>query len=71
MQKSALKQPPKVSGALQDGGHMAEFADNFCTFLSRAHAECGELAEFDFGGQNTVLMSGPAAQEVFFRTPDE
>lgn len=69
--KQSLKHPPKVSGALEEGGHMAEFADNFCTFISRAHAECGELAEFDFGGQDTILMSGPAAQEVFFRTPDE
>jgi sterol 14-demethylase len=63
--------PPKVSGALSEGGHIAEFSDNFCTFLSRAHAECGELAEFDMSGQETVLMSGPEAQEVFFRTPDE
>lgn len=69
--KNTLKRPPKVSGALEEGGHMGEFSDNFCTFLSRAHAECGELAEFDFGGQDTILMSGPAAQEVFFRTADE
>lgn len=67
---AALKAPPKVSGAAQEGGHLPEFEKNFCTFISRAHAECGELAEFDFGGQETILMSGPAAQEVFFRTAD-
>ncbi len=62
---------PKVSGARAEGGHLAEFSENFCRFLARAHRECGELAEFDLGGQETVLMSGPEAQEAFFRAPDE
>ncbi|MFT4517766.1 MAG: sterol 14-demethylase [Halioglobus sp.] len=65
------KLPPKVSGASEEGGHIGEFSENFCTFLARAHAECGELAEFDMSGQETVLMSGPEAQELFFRTQDE
>ncbi len=66
-----LKRPPLVSGAQEQGGHLPEFEADYCAFISRAHAECGELAEFDFGGQETILMSGPDAQEVFFRTPDE
>ena len=66
-----LKRPPVVSGAQEQGGHMPEFEADYCAFISRAHTECGELAEFDFGGQETILMSGPDAQEVFFRTPDE
>jgi sterol 14-demethylase len=69
--KAGLKRPPIVSGAQAKGGHMPEFEKDYCAFISRAHAECGELAEFDFGGQETILMSGPDAQEVFFRTPDE
>lgn len=69
--KAELKRPPLVSGAVAEGGHMPEFEENFCKFISRAHAECGELAEFDFGGQQTILMSGPDAQEVFFRQSDE
>jgi sterol 14-demethylase len=68
---AGLKPPPIVSGAVADGGHMPEFERDYCAFIARAHAECGELAEFDFGGQQTILMSGPDAQEVFFRTPDE
>ena len=68
---AALKAPPRVSGAVEQGGHLPEFEQDYCAFISRAHAECGELAEFDFGGQETILMSGPDAQEVFFRTPDE
>jgi sterol 14-demethylase len=69
--RAGLKRPPIVSGAREEGGHMPEFEQDYCAFISRAHAECGELAEFDFGGQQTILMSGPDAQEVFFRTPDE
>lgn len=69
--KTQLKRPPLVSGAAAEGGHMPEFEENFCRFISRAHAECGELAEFDFGGQDTILMSGPEAQEAFFRESDE
>ncbi len=69
--KQRLKLPPRVSGATAEGGHMPEFERDYCAFITRAHQECGELAEFDFGGQPTILMSGPPAQEVFFRTPDE
>ena len=69
--RAELKRPPVVSGAATEGGHMPEFEGDYCAFISRAHQECGELAEFDFGGQQTILMSGPDAQEVFFRTPDE
>jgi sterol 14-demethylase len=69
--RAEFKRPPVVSGAATEGGHMPEFEQDYCAFISRAHQECGELAEFDFGGQQTILMSGPDAQEVFFRTPDE
>ena len=65
------KLPTKLGGARPEGGHIDEFSQNFCTFLSSAHAECGELAEFDMAGQETVLMSGPEAQELFFRSPEE
>ena len=66
-----LKLPPKVSGEKPDSGHMEEFSVNFARFLMRCNAECGELAEFNMGGQQTVLMSGPDAQEAFFKTLDK
>lgn len=66
-----LKLPPKVSGEKPDVGHMEEFSVNFASFLMRCNAECGELAEFNMGGQQTVLMSGPDAQEAFFKTLDK
>ena len=31
--------PPLCSGAVEGAGHMGEFEANFCTFLSRVHAE--------------------------------
>jgi sterol 14-demethylase len=62
---------PFVSGAGADGSHFAEFCAHPAKFLMRAHAECGELAEFDQGGILTVLMVGPEAQEAVFRAPDE
>ena len=67
----AQKFPPKVSGEKPDVGHMEEFGANFARFLMRCNAECGELAEFNMGGQQTVLMSGPAAQEAFLKTLDQ
>ncbi len=66
----ALAVPPKVSGEKPDTGHMEEFGANFARFLMRCNAECGELAEFNMGGQQTVLMSGPQAQEAFLKTLD-
>lgn len=50
---------------------MEEFEANFARFLMRCHAECGELAEYNMAGQQTVLMSGPDAQEAFLKTLDK
>lgn len=71
MTAAELALPPKVSGEQPGIGHMGEFNDNFARFLMRANAECGELAEYNMGGQQTVLMSGPKAQEAFFKTLDD
>jgi sterol 14-demethylase len=68
---STLPEPPKVSGAQPEIGHMEQFSKNFARFLMAANAECGELAEFNMAGQETVLMSGPEAQEAFFRGLNE
>lgn len=66
-----LKLPPKVGGEKPGVGHMEEFGVNFARFLMRCNEECGELAEYNMGGQQTVLMSGPEAQEAFFKTLDQ
>jgi sterol 14-demethylase len=75
-QLSGTDQPgagiPFVSGAKAsaDGGHFDEFCQHPAYFLQRAYRECGELAEFDMGGTNTVLMVGPEAHEAVFRADD-
>ncbi len=63
---------PFVSGARPpgEGGHFEEFSAHPAYFLLRAYRECGELAEFDMGGMNTVLMVGPEAHEAVFRADD-
>jgi len=63
---------PFVSGAkpAEQGGHFEEFCAHPAYFLLRAYNECGELAEFDMGGTNTVLMVGPEAHEAVFRADD-
>lgn len=66
-----LKLPPKVSGEKPGMGHMEEFDVNFARFLMRCEDECGELAEYNMAGQQTVLMSGPDAQEAFLKTLDK
>lgn len=66
----AMTVPPKVSGEKPGVGHMEEFGVNFARFMMRCNAECGDLAEFNMGGQQTVLMSGPEAQEAFLKTLD-
>lgn len=62
---------PRVSGARAPDGHFSEFCATPLEFLHRAHAECGELAEFDLAGLPTVLMVGPEAHEAFFRAPED
>ncbi len=62
---------PQVSGAKPGTGHMKEFSENFVKFLMRANAECGELAEYNMAGQETILLSGVEAQEYFFRGSDD
>ncbi|MEH6582742.1 MAG: cytochrome P450 [Halioglobus sp.] len=66
-----LKLPPKVSGEKPGVGHMEEFDVNFARFLMHCQEECGELAEYNMAGQQTVLMSGPEAQEAFLKTLDK
>ena len=58
-----LKLPPKVSGEKPGVGHMEEFSVNFARFLMRCNSECGELAEYNMAGQQTVLMSGPGPRK--------
>ncbi|MBX3250882.1 MAG: cytochrome P450 [Myxococcales bacterium] len=50
---------------------MVEFQRNPFDLLQRAWREGGELVEIELLRQPTVLVTGPEANEAFFRAPDD
>lgn len=71
-QKNVLsgKEPPKMPGALPLLGHMLEFGKNPFDYMMRLRNKLGEIGEFRMFHQKMVLMTGPEANEAFFRAPD-
>ncbi len=67
----AEKVPPKVPGALPLLGHMLKFGKNPFQFMMELRHKLGEIGEFRMFHQEMVLMTGPEANEAFFRAPDE
>lgn len=63
--------PPRLGGALPLLGHMVEFSRNPFNLLMRARAEGGEVVEFKLLNQPVVMLTGPEANEAFFRAPDD
>jgi sterol 14-demethylase len=63
--------PPRVSGRLPLLGHLLALRRDPIALMQRAHDECGEIAELSLAGQPLVMLYGEAAQEAFFRAPDE
>ncbi|MEM6957587.1 MAG: cytochrome P450 [Myxococcota bacterium] len=63
--------PPRLSGELPVLGHMAEFVRNPFELLRRAEGEGGELVALRLLHQDIVLVTGPKANEAFFRAPDD
>jgi sterol 14-demethylase len=63
--------PPVVSGGLPLLGHLLELRRDPLRFMARVHEECGEIGEFNLAGNRIVMVFGEAAQEAFFRAPDE
>lgn len=68
---TSKKPLPRVSGGLPLLGHTVDFVRDTIGLLERAHKECGDVACFHVVGKDMVLLTGPAAQEAFFRAPDE
>jgi sterol 14-demethylase len=64
------KEPPKMPGALPVLGHMLEFGKNPFDYMMRLRKTLGEIGEFRMFHQEMVLMTGPEANEAFFRAPD-
>ena len=70
-QQTKDKQPPKVPGSIPVVGHMIAFGKNPFEFMMRLRERFGEIGEFRMFHQKMVLMTGPEANEAFFRAPDE
>ena len=64
------KMPPKMPGALPFLGHMLEFGKNPFTYMMTLRKTLGEIGEFRMFHQKMVLMTGPEANEAFFRAAD-
>ncbi|MDD5462369.1 MAG: cytochrome P450 [Methylococcales bacterium] len=67
---SAGKEPPKMPGSLPFLGHMLEFGKNPFSYMMALRNKLGEIGEFRMFHQKMVLMTGPEANEAFFRAPD-
>jgi sterol 14-demethylase len=68
-----LRQPPRTSGEGDpDGtGHLEELRVDPIGLMERTRAECGDVGTFRLAGQDVVLLTGPDANELFFRAPEE
>ncbi len=67
---SSGKEPPKMPGALPILGHMLKFGKNPFQYMMDLRKSLGEIGEFRMFHQKMVLMTGPEANEAFFRAPD-
>jgi len=68
-----LRRPPRVSGEGDPGstGHLDELRADPIGLMLRTRAECGDVGTFRLADRDVVLLTGPDANEVFFRAPDE
>src|SRR5438874_13614762 len=66
-----LRQPPQVSGAETDRGHLEELRRDPIGLMQRVHDECGDVGEFRLAGRRVVLLSGAEANEIFFRATED
>jgi sterol 14-demethylase len=62
---------PRLSGGGRRFGHLQELRHDPLGLFRRVRAECGEIGIFRMLDRDVALLSGPSAQEHFFRQPDE
>jgi len=68
-----LRVPPRVSGEGDPSGtgHLEELRRDPIGLMLRTRAECGDVGTFRLADRDVVLLTGPDANEIFFRAPDE
>jgi sterol 14-demethylase len=64
---------PRTSGEgdPQGTGHLEELRVDPIGLMERTRAECGDVGTFRLADRDVVLLTGPEANEIFFRAPDE
>ncbi|KAF0844857.1 cytochrome P450 [Nocardia caishijiensis] len=66
-----LLKPRRVSGGEHEHGHLEELRSDPIALMRRVRQECGDVGVFELAGRDVVLLSGPEANEFFFRAGDE
>jgi sterol 14-demethylase len=68
-----LPSPPRASGEGDPAGtgHLEELRADPIGLMERTRAECGDVGVFRLADRDVVLLTGPEANEIFFRAPDE
>ncbi|MGZ8176838.1 cytochrome P450 [Williamsia sp. SKLECPSW1] len=66
-----LTKPARVSGGEGEHGHLEELATDPIGLFWRVRGECGDVGQFQLADREVVLVSGAAANEEFFRAPEE
>jgi sterol 14alpha-demethylase len=68
---TAATEPRTVSGGTAPGGHLEELRRDPLALMHRVRQECGDVGRFELAGRDVILLTGPQANEVFFRAPEE
>lgn len=66
---TAPLEPPMVSGDDGGTGHLEELRRDPIALMARVRTECGDAGRFRLADQEVVLLTGPEANEAFFRAP--
>lgn len=69
--RSRDQRPPNLSRAVPLLGHAVEFGRDAFGLLHRARREHGDVVGFKLAHKQMYLLTGPEANEAFFRAPDE
>jgi sterol 14alpha-demethylase len=64
-------QPPAVSGGEGPSGHLEELRHDPIGLMWRVRNECGDVGEFRLADRRVILLTGPEANEWFFRASED
>lgn len=68
---NSKKNPPQLSKGLPYLGHALEFAQSPVGLLQRGRDQLGEIFSFSLMGKQVTVLTGPNANQSFFKAPDD